>query len=46
MTARQNVDDRELQCVHEKNKANYLLAVCHQTAAKCSNFWHSDLGDN
>jgi len=32
-------------CSH-KNKANYFLAYRHQTAAKYSNFWHSDLRDN
>jgi len=33
-------------CPQKKNKANYFLALCHQTTMRPSHLWHSDLTDN
>jgi len=33
-------------CVQEKNKSNYVVALHLQTAAKCCNFWQNDLRNN
>jgi len=34
---------KEILCVRQKNKGNYFLSWCHQTAAKHSSSWHSYL---